>query len=65
MRTPILISALLLMLMGCVSPYVGEYKDGQRHGQGTYTWADGTKYVGAWRDNKQHGQGTYTWADGR
>ena len=26
--------------------YVGEYKDGVKHGQGTYTYANGNKYVG-------------------
>ena len=40
--------------------YVGEYKDGKMHGQGTYTWASGSKYVGEWKDDKKHGQGTYT-----
>ena len=44
--------------------YVGEYKDGGRHGQGTYTWADGKKYVGEFKDDKRHGQGTWTQADG-
>ena len=45
--------------------YIGEYKDGKRHGQGTFTWADGTKYVGQYKDDKRHGQGTYTFVDGR
>jgi hypothetical protein len=40
--------------------YVGEYKDGKKHGQGTYTWFDGGIYVGKWKDGKEHGQGTYT-----
>ncbi len=44
--------------------YVGEYKDGKFHGQGTYTWASGEKYVGEFKGNKFHGQGTYTWASG-
>ena len=44
--------------------YVGEYKDGKYHGQGTTTYADGDKYVGEYQDNKRHGQGTYTYADG-
>jgi len=35
-------------------------KDGKRHGQGTYTWADGRKYVGEYKDEKMHGQGTFT-----
>jgi hypothetical protein len=30
--------------------YVGEYKDGEEHGQGTYTWSDGQKYEGKWKD---------------
>ena len=44
--------------------YVGELKDGKKHGQGTFTWADGgTKYVGAWQDNEMNGEGTYNTAD--
>ena len=42
--------------------YVGEWKDGKYHGQGTYTWPDGKKYVGEWKDGKYHGPGTI---DGR
>ena len=30
--------------------YVGEYKDGKQHGQGTYTYANGDKYVGEYKD---------------
>ena len=26
--------------------YVGEWKDDNKHGRGTYTWADGDKYDG-------------------
>jgi len=50
--------------------FVGEFKDGKRHGQGTYTfgpdseWA-GDKYEGEWKDGKRNGQGTYISADGR
>ena len=44
--------------------YVGEFKDGKIHGQGTYTWTSGDKYVGEFKDDKKHGQGTYTFADG-
>ena len=32
--------------------YVGEYKDGKKHGQGIYTSPGGTKYVGEWREGK-------------
>ena len=34
------------------SVYVGEYRDGQRNGQGTYTFADGRVSSGIWRDNE-------------
>ncbi len=44
--------------------YVGEFKDGKIHGQGTLTFAEGDKYVGEFKDGKRHGQGTYTYADG-
>ena len=44
--------------------YVGEVKDGKKHGQGTYTYVDGGNYVGEYRGDKKHGQGTFTWADG-
>ena len=32
--------------------YVGEYKDGQRHGQGTFTLADGTVVKGIFKKDK-------------
>ena len=56
--------------------YIGEFKDGKRHGQGTYVEAivtgtifprqsyKGGKYTGEWKDGYRHGQGTYTWASG-
>ena len=49
--------------------YVGDWKNDNRTGQGTYTygpnseWA-GDKHVGEYKDNKRHGQGTYTFANG-
>ena len=45
--------------------YVGEWKDGKWHGQGTHTWPDGIKYVGEFKDNKYHGQGAITSPDGK
>ncbi len=50
--------------------YVGEFKNGKRNGQGTYTWRDGTwvvgaKYVGEFKNDEANGQGTCTWSDGR
>ena len=44
--------------------YKGEFKAGKKHGQGTYTWKDGTNYVGEWKNNKFHGQGTYSFSSG-
>ena len=32
--------------------YVGEYKDGKRHGEGTYTQVDGTVGKGIWEDGE-------------
>ena len=44
--------------------YIGQYKDGKEHGEGTKTFADGNKYVGQWKESKTHGKGTFTWASG-
>ena len=47
--------------------YIGEFKDGKRHGQGTFTYAGknaGVKYVGEFKDNKYNGQGTLTSPNG-
>ena len=44
--------------------YVGEYKDGNYHGQGTYTWDDGDKYIGKYKDDKRHGRGIFTTVNG-
>ena len=39
--------------------YVGGFKNGSFHGQGTYTFADGEKYVGEFKYDQFNGQGTY------
>ena len=39
-------------------------RQGKRNGQGTLTFADGTKYVGEFKDNERSGQGTETYASG-
>jgi hypothetical protein len=40
--------------------YVGEWKDGERNGQGTFIWSSGNKFVGEWKDNQQwNGTGYY------
>ena len=52
-----------------LTKYVGEYKNGLYHGQGTLTSEkgdfEGDRYVGEFKEGKKHGQGTYTWSDGR
>ena len=40
--------------------YVGEFKNGLRHGKGTLNFSDGRKYVGEFKDGTIHGQGTLT-----
>ena len=44
--------------------YVGEWKKGKQHGQGTFTWFSGDRYEGEWRDGTENGQGTLTSPDG-
>ena len=45
--------------------YTGETNSkGERHGQGTATFADGSKYTGEWKDDERNGQGTYTYPNG-
>ena len=34
------------------------------NGNGTYTYANGSKYVGEYKNGKIYGQGTYKWANG-
>ena len=57
---------LIFSIVGCADKgvYVGEKKDGQPHGQGTYTYPDGKTYVGEFKDGDIHG-GTATYPDGR
>ena len=43
--------------------YVGEWKDGKKHGQGTDKPFWGV-YVGEWKDGKYNGLGTQTFDDG-
>lgn len=45
--------------------YKGEWRMGQRHGQGLFEYADGSKYSGQWAENCKDGEGTFTYSDGR
>ena len=42
------------------APRAREIKDNKKHGEGTFTQADGGKYVGQHKDGKRHGEGTFT-----
>ena len=46
------------------SIYVGEVKDGKRHGSGTLTLPDGEKYEGEFKDGEYNGNGILTLPDG-
>jgi hypothetical protein len=35
--------------------YFGNFKNGKRHGQGTFLYANGAKYEGNWENNLKHG----------
>nr|XP_019938537.1 PREDICTED: radial spoke head 10 homolog B2 [Paralichthys olivaceus] len=44
--------------------YTGDFVQGQRHGRGTFFYADGAIYEGEWRNDKKHGKGKFTSKDG-
>lgn len=48
-----------------VNRYRGAWKEGKRHGEGTFEYADGSRYRGSWECGLKHGKGTYLYADGR
>ena len=44
--------------------YVGEFKNGNFDGQGTYVFANGERYVGEFKNNRTNGIGTYVFVNG-
>ena len=44
--------------------YIGQIKNGKRHGLGVLKWADGSKYSGEWSDDHPCGFGVEKYADG-
>jgi len=44
--------------------YEGNWNRGEKHGEGTYFFPDGSRYEGKWKNGKQHGQGTYFFPNG-
>ena len=45
--------------------YVGDWKNGKKHGRGNLTLPNGSLYTGEFKDDKIEGQGTFTSSDGR
>jgi hypothetical protein len=39
--------------------YDGEWKDGEKYGEGEYLWKDGTKYIGSWKNGTRNGKGPF------
>ena len=44
--------------------YEGEWKDGERHGQGTYDDSAGSIYIGEWKHDERGGEGIQIYPDG-
>lgn len=45
--------------------YNGAWLNGRCHGDGLYTWSDGTEYAGEFREGLMWGQGEKRWSNGR
>ena len=43
--------------------YEGEFCNGNRQGEGTYTWIDQSYYRGQWMADKMNGKGVYANAE--
>jgi hypothetical protein len=43
--------------------YVGQFKDNNKNGKGTYYFVSGEKYTGEWMNDSMNGQGIYTWSN--
>ena len=44
--------------------YVGDLKNGLKHGKGIYYYKNGNKYEGDWKDDKREGRGTFFFVNG-
>ena len=40
--------------------YLGQFKNGNRHGQGTYFYKSGASWSGEWKDGDQTENGSYS-----
>ena len=44
--------------------YIGHWKRGEKHGEGSYFFQNRDRYEGKWEKGKQQGQGTYLFLNG-
>ena len=44
--------------------YIGNFKNGKKHGEGTIHYYNGDKFVGEFRDGKKNGKGAFTYSSG-
>jgi hypothetical protein len=44
--------------------YEGEFREGLKHGKGTYVWENGDRYEGEFADDRPAGKGKYQFANG-
>ena len=44
--------------------YIGNFKNGKKHGVGTIHYYNGDKFVGKFRDGKKNGNGVFTYSSG-
>jgi uncharacterized caspase-like protein len=47
-----------------VFQYAGEFREGLKHGQGRYAWANGDRYEGEFVDDRPSGKGKYQFSTG-
>ena len=57
------LSAILSSCM-TTTDYVGDYKNGKYHGNGSISFSNGEMYEGQWKFGKRNGKGTNIWANG-
>eukprot|EP00727_Mastigamoeba_balamuthi_P004180 m51a1_g1376 hypothetical protein (1390) ;mRNA; r:435518-441159 len=48
-----------------LNAYNGQWDNGERHGQGTFVYADGSRYSGMWAHGRKEGEGAMELDDGR
>lgn len=50
------------LISGFGGGYIGYWKNGVYHGEGTKTWHTGDVYTGNWKLGTRHGKGRMTWS---